>query len=87
MERQQVVSSQILAVGYDSELQVLEIEFKRKGDAPGGVYQYFDVEPEQHQAFMQAESIGSHFGKHIRGKFKFTKIWEKQTDEGVGAAG
>ena len=87
MERQSVSSSQILSVGYDPESQTLEIEFKRKGEAPGGVYQYFDVEPEQHKTFMEAESLGKHFGTHIRGKFKFIKVEEKQTDESVGAAG
>jgi KTSC domain len=74
MERTPVSSSQILSVGYDPESRVLEVEFKRKGEAPGGVYDYFDVEPEQHQAFMEAESLGKHFGTSIRGKYRFAKV-------------
>jgi hypothetical protein len=61
-------------VGYDPESQTLEVEFKRKGEVPGGVYQYFDVEPEQYKAFMEAESLGKHFGTSIKGKYRFAKV-------------
>ena len=38
MKRQQVESSNLSSIGYDSEDQILEVEFKH-----GGIYQYFEV--------------------------------------------
>lgn len=40
----------------------------------GGTYRYEGVTAAQHAHMMTAESIGTHFHKHIRGKFKATKI-------------
>lgn len=69
MERTPVTSSQIASVGYDTESQILEVEF-----AKGGVYRYFDVEPETHAGLLRAESLGRHFGQNIRGKFRTEKV-------------
>lgn len=60
---QAVKSSQIAAIGYSPELKTLAVQFTRGG---GNVYHYEGVSAEQHQAFVGAESIGSHFGKHIQ---------------------
>ena len=57
-----VESSQVQAVGYDPLTNTLAVKFKR-GDA---AYHYPGVTPEQHQAFLKAESIGRHFDQHIR---------------------
>jgi hypothetical protein len=78
MERTPVESSQLVSVGYDPATSTLEIEFKG-----GGIYQYFDVSPEVHKAFIEAESLGRYFGKEIRGKFKFEKLPPPEKAEGA----
>jgi hypothetical protein len=69
-----VKSSQIAATGYDSASKTLAIKFNNGQK----VYHYSDVPQEQFDALMAAESIGKHFGAHIRGKFKHTLQDEKQ---------
>lgn len=66
MERQPVVSSQISAVGYDAETQVLEVEFKNAGGKPNSVYQYANFPPEKWAEFQKAESVGSYFYRNIK---------------------
>jgi len=58
-----VTSNQIKAIGYDADTKTLAITFTR---GPGNVYTYDGIEPEQHEAFMKAESLGKHFGEHIQ---------------------
>ena len=71
-----VKSSQIHAIGHCQTTNTLAIQFKGK-DGPGSVYHYQGFTAEQFKAFSEAESIGSHFGKHIKLKTKehpFKKI-------------
>lgn len=58
-----VDSSQVKSIGYCPETKTLACVFAR---GPGHVYQYPNVSPEQHAAFIGAESIGTHFGLHIK---------------------
>lgn len=77
MERQPVSSSQIRSIGYDAPAQVLEIEFIRKGapdSEPGAVYQYFDVPDGAHKEFINADSIGRHFGKFFKGVYRYARV-------------
>jgi hypothetical protein len=60
MERQPVSSSNVLSVGYDPDERTTEVEFKG-----GSVYRYHDVEPHEHEALVNADSIGSHLHKHF----------------------
>lgn len=63
----EVESSQIHSIGYDSASQTCAIRFKdRKTGAPTSRYHYFDFTPENWDAFRNAESFGSHFGKYIK---------------------
>lgn len=57
-----VESSQIASVGYDQATKTLAILFARGGS----LYQYPDVEPEVHAAFIAAESVGKYFGAHLK---------------------
>lgn len=60
-----VESHKIGAIGYDAANQTLAVVFaKGKGD----LYHYPNVTPEQHAAFVGAESLGKHFGEHIQGR-------------------
>jgi hypothetical protein len=72
-----IESSQIDAIGYDAETQTLAIQFKAKGAAPGSLYHYANVTPDDFAAFRDAESIGSHFYKHIKpfkDKYPYVKV-------------
>lgn len=76
-----VESSQIHSIGHDAATNTLAIRFlaKRGGDEPGSLYHYQNFSAEDFEAFQNAESIGSHFGKHIKvydKKFPYTKIVE-----------
>ncbi|KVQ87317.1 hypothetical protein WK09_19970 [Burkholderia ubonensis] len=76
---QEVESSQIYAIGHDPATNTLAIRFlaKRGGDKPGSLYHYANFTAEDFEAFRDAESIGSHFGKHIKPydkKYPYTKV-------------
>jgi hypothetical protein len=72
-----VESSQIEAIGYAADTQTLAIQFKGKGGKPGSLYHYSNVTDEDWTAFSTAESIGSHFYKHIKplsDKYPYVRI-------------
>jgi hypothetical protein len=62
MQRISVDSSSIATIGYDPEQRIMELEFRQTRE----VYQYFDVPPEEHEAFMQAESKGTYLNKEFK---------------------
>ena len=71
-----VESSQIAAIGHHPETNTLAIQFTSK-KGPGSVYHYSGFTAEQFAEFQSAESIGSHFGKHIKpaaDKHPFVKV-------------
>lgn len=79
-----IESSQIEAIGHDAETQTLAIQFKAKGTAPGSLYHYSNVTAEDFAAFRDAESIGSHFYKHIKpfkDKYPYVRIETATTEE------
>lgn len=60
-------SSNIKRLGWrDGELRV---EFSN-----GGLFSYLGVDNTTYQQLLNAESVGKHFHKHIRAKFKGTKL-------------
>ena len=61
MERTPVISSNIVSIGYDPEIQTLEIEFKN-----GSVYQYSGVPSDEFDSFMSADSRGTYFHARIK---------------------
>lgn len=69
-----VKSSNIKAVGYESETQQLRVQFKL-----GSTYNYDEVPETAYQSLMGASSIGSHHSVHIKGKYKHTKHIEPLT--------
>ncbi len=69
MYREQVTSSTIDSIGYDAELKILEIQFKR-----GAIYQYFNVPFEVYKELVTAKSIGSYFMKNINKKYDYKKV-------------
>jgi len=69
MHREQVNSSNIKSIGYESNSKTLEIEFR-----DGGIYQYFNVTSNIYKEFISAPSIGSFFHKYIKDKYNWKKI-------------
>lgn len=82
IELQPVESSQIHSVGHDPATNTLAIRFYRgygRDQKPGSLYHYQNVTTEDFAAFKGAESIGRHFGQHIKPnaeKYPFTRIDE-----------
>lgn len=64
-----VKSSHIKEIGHDPVTNTLHMRF-----TDGGLYHFAGVSAEKHAALMAADSIGSHFAKHIKGKHEHTKI-------------
>ncbi|PTB23481.1 KTSC domain-containing protein [Paraburkholderia caribensis] len=64
---QDVESSQIHSIGHDPETETLAIRFKDKATGgPSSLYHYTGFTEANFEALQNAESIGSHFYKHIR---------------------
>ncbi|MBL4918659.1 KTSC domain-containing protein [Tabrizicola sp. DMG-N-6] len=69
MDRYPVTSSNLAEVGYDPELETLEVQFKS-----GGVYQYFNVTAVMYERLMSADSLGRYFNKEIKGHYPEAKL-------------
>lgn len=69
MERQPVTSGNLAEVGYDPELEMLEVQFMH-----GGVYQYFNVPEFMHERLMTADSLGRFFNAEIKGHYPEAKL-------------
>ena len=64
MEMKPVKSSNITHVGYDAAAKEMHVTF-----SSGQTYGYAGIEPEHHENFVNADSLGIHFAKHIRNNF------------------
>jgi len=69
MERQSVASSNVAAIGYDAEGQVLEVEF-----LSGAVYQYASVPGDIFYLFTVAPSKGQFLNHVIKGRFSYRRV-------------
>ena len=63
MEYVSVQSSAITAIGYDPNTETLAVRFKS-----GAEHHYENVRPVQHEAFVNAPSIGRYFQQNIKGR-------------------
>lgn len=69
MEMQYVESSNIKAIGYDSDSAILVIEFK-----DGSTYEYYDVPQYEYDGFISAESKGKYGHANIYKRYRQQKI-------------
>ena len=69
MDRQQVSSSNIAAIGYNETTQTLEVEFK-----DGSVYEYLNVPHPTFDALMAAPSHGTFLNANIKGQFPYQRL-------------
>lgn len=65
MYRENVKSSNIASIGYEEEVQTLEIEFIN-----GDIYQYFDVPRSVYQELMSSASHGRYLNQYIKGTYR-----------------
>lgn len=73
MHLEPVTSSNITAIGYDADKQVLRVNFKS-----GGRYEYHGISPALHKSLMAAQSKGNYLHWYIRDRFTTRKL---QKDE------
>ena len=69
MDRIQVVSSNIHSVGYEADMEILEVEF-----TSGNVYQYFDVPESEYEGLMNAASKGKYFNRKIKDNYLYRQV-------------
>jgi hypothetical protein len=69
MERIQVASSHLRAVGFDPQMETLEVEF-----VSGGIYQYYGVPRPVYDELMGAASKGRFFNAYIRNGYPHTRL-------------
>ena len=69
MDKQNVASSNVKAVGYDDHTQTLEVEFLN-----GRVYQYYGVPENMHSQFMRVPSKGKFLLAYIKDQFPFSRV-------------
>ena len=69
MERYSVASSNVASVGYDEQLQTLEVEFLN-----GAVYQYYNVPINMYEEMMKTPSKGRFLHAYIRNAYPFSRV-------------
>lgn len=69
MDLENVNSSSIKSVGYDSDNSILAIEFHN-----GSIYHYHDVPSSEFDNLIKAESIGKHASANIYNRYDFEKM-------------
>lgn len=69
MNREPVQSSHLSSVGFDTDSQTLEVEFR-----DGNVYQYFDVPEAVHLELMGSSSVGQYFSSNVRNSFRYARV-------------
>jgi len=74
MNRERVVSSNIISIGYDPLARTLEVEFGDDPTHPGRVYRYFEVPSEIHRDLMAAASHGKFLHQNVMWVFSYKRL-------------
>jgi len=64
-----VDSTTLRTMGYDTNRQLLQIEFQNRS-----VYQYFEVPAAVYRELVHASSKGSYFNRSIRSHFDYAMV-------------
>ncbi|BDI14936.1 hypothetical protein ANSO36C_07380 [Nostoc cf. commune SO-36] len=64
-----VISSMAMAVGYDRNEHILQVEFQS-----GSVYQYLGVDEDTWEDLHSSDSIGSFFNQEIKGRYECDRL-------------
>ena len=68
MDRTPVSCSELMSVGYDPLMNILELEFKS-----GAVFRYFKVPKDVHEELMNAPLKAAFYRDEIRGNYGFMR--------------
>jgi hypothetical protein len=68
-----VSSSMAIAVGYDRNEQILQVEFQS-----GSVYQYLGVDEDTWEDLHASDSVGSFFNQEIKGRYDCDRLVEEE---------
>ena len=68
VQMQDVVSSNIGAVGYDAKKKILHVQFTH-----GGTYLYSGVPEQVYKTLLESDSVGTYFSQNIKGVYRFRK--------------
>jgi len=69
VKRHHVGSSAIASVGYDDVSGTLEVEFRS-----GELYRYFDVDPDDADDLLGAESPGAYLNEWIKPRYRYEHV-------------
>ncbi|QHG18003.1 KTSC domain-containing protein [Nostoc sp. ATCC 53789] len=64
-----VSSSMAIALGYDRDEQILQVEFQS-----GSVYQYLGVDEDTWEDLHASDSVGSFFNQEIKGRYDCDRL-------------
>jgi KTSC domain len=64
-----IESTMLASVGYDASQSILDLEF-----CGGDIYRYSAVPASIFNQLLVADSKGSFFNRHIRNRFRYTRI-------------
>lgn len=68
MQMISVDSSNVAAVGYDADNNILQVQFNN-----GSTYQYFDVPEHIFVGLRDAASVGGYLVTNIKGVYRYSK--------------
>ena len=66
----EVDSSCFSQVGYDSEREILKVQFRESGVW----YVYFNFPEDEYQEFKNADSLGKFFTSYIKGEYEYERL-------------
>ncbi|AIR68245.1 MULTISPECIES: KTSC domain-containing protein [Dickeya] len=69
MQRKRVSSTELFAVGYDSETSTLEVELLN-----GSLYQYKNVARMIYEELMASNAKARYYARYIRNSFPYDKL-------------
>lgn len=69
IEKEYVTSSNVEAVGYSDEYQILRVWFLN-----GSVYDYSGVNELEYKALRDAPSVGSYLHQNIKGQYPYERV-------------
>ena len=70
----EVASSNVQEVGYDRDDGSLYVRFLPKGNSPGSLYIYKNVEPEIFSEFLDSDSKGRYVWQYLRDRYEYARI-------------
>ena len=69
MDKHNIASLNVKAIGYDDSTETLEVEFLN-----GSVYQYYGVPENTHSKFMDASSKGQFLHMYIKNHYPYSRV-------------